>query len=487
MRRGPRWSLAWWLLLSHLAVGAGAVVALLLTGVLDRDLRWQTLNALEAQAHVWSLSIGRQVSTQDRPLSEVAQDLRPDLAQARRRTLVGLQIVDLNANVVASGGAANDTWLGDAAEVRTALSGEIGRSSRPRPSLQPRQDLPLDGPSRFGDVRLFVAVPIVVDDAIVGAVVVSRTPRAQVQALVQIGSPLLWRLLAIAGFAAVVAFTAGHFGSRSFRRLARAARSIAGGTSHPFEWRKLRRSRVSEVAAVAGVVETMGRRLRHRMDGAEAFAGNAAHEFRTPIATLRGTLELMRDDAAMPAEQRERFLANGIAELHRLDALVGGLLDLGRAERLPADETVDLDAILVHLTTPNGVPVDGSAGFVLGNRAALETVVGNLVDNARQHGGAHVEVHAWHNPTQAGFDVIDDGPGIDAASEARLFERFFTTDRSQGVGLGLAVVRGLVHAHGGEIHAHCEPGRTRFSVTLRREETPLAKHGREHLVVESNE
>lgn len=179
--------------------------------------------------------------------------------------------------------------------------------------------------------------------------------------------------------------------------------------------------------------------------------------------------------------------AGSVAELHRLDALVGGLLELGRAERLPADEVVELDAILVRLTTAHGISVSGSAGLVLGNRPALETVVGNLVDNARQHGGTHVEVHTWRNATQAGFDVIDDGPGIDAASEAQLFERFFTTDRSQGVGLGLAVVRGLVRAHGGEIHAHCEPGRTRFSVTLRGEETSLAKHGREHLVVESDE
>ncbi len=453
--------------MSHLGVGMAAVVALLLTGVLDRDLRWQTANALQAQAHAWALAIGHQVERSGRPIDEVASGLASELAHARERTLVGLQVVDHDARVIASAAPASDTSLFDAPEVQAALSGDIGTYARPRDTRWQRGELTLDGPSRFADVRLFVAVPVVVRGEILGAVVVSRTPRAQVQALVQIGSPLVWRLAAIVLFAAIVALTAGHFGGRSFRRLARAARSIASGTPPERELRDLQDSRVAEVGAVAWVVQSMGDRLRARMDGATAFAGNAAHEFRTPIATLRGTLELMRDDPSMPSEQRERFLDNGIAELRRLDSLVGGLLDIGRAERLTTGESFDLDALLRTAAQSHGARLRGTAGVVVANRLALQQVVANLLSNAEQHGGPNVEVRAWRDGTNAGFDVIDDGPGIDPRTQARLFERFFTTDRRSGVGLGLAVVRSLVRAHGGEIEADCAPGRTRMSVSLR--------------------
>ncbi|MEM6989472.1 MAG: ATP-binding protein [Myxococcota bacterium] len=461
-------------------MGLGAVVALLLTGVLDRDLRWQTANALEAQAHAWALAIEADLADGGASLREVARTREPQLSQARARTLAGLQIVDHRATVVASAVPANDASLADDSEVTVALAGEIGRAARPRRSMWSRRGLALDSESRFADVRLFVAVPIRVGTEVVGAVVASRTPRAQVQALVQLGSPLLLRIVAIAIFAALVALTAGYFGSRSFRRLARAARSIASGRTHHHELRHLQRSHVAEVGEVARVVDTMGQRLQRRMDGAEAFAGNAAHEFRTPIATLRGTLELMRDDPAMPAVQRERFLDNGIAELARLDGLVGGLLELGRAQRLRAKETVDLDAILRRLVEHHGARLEGSAGSMRGSAPALETVVANLLDNAVCHGGPNVVVEAWRGEGAHGFDVVDDGPGIDATTLERIFERFFTTDRRGGVGLGLAVVRGLVAAHGGAIRVESEPGCTRFSVVFGPDQTAQAPTSSRH-------
>lgn len=449
-----------------MVVGLGAVFVLLLTGVLDRDLRWQTANALEAQAHAWALAIEGDLAAGHGTLREVA-DLRANqLTQARARTRAGLQVVDHHATVIASASPANDASLAGDREVAAALQGEIGRAARPRRSWWTRDDLALDSESRLADVRLFVAVPVRQGAEVVGAVVASRTPRAQVQALVQLGSPLLWRIVAVAGFAALVALTAGYFGSRSFRRLARAARSIADGCTHQDELRHLQRSHVLEVGEVARVVETMGQRLRLRMDGAEAFAGNAAHEFRTPIATLRGTLELMREDLAMSPSQRERFLDNGIAELARLDGLVGGLLELGRAQRLHAKDAIDLDALLRRLVEPHGAQLEGSAGWMLGSAPALETVAANLLDNAACHGGPNIVVQAWQNAGAHGFAVVDDGPGIGASTLDRIFERFFTTDRRGGVGLGLAIVRGLVEAHGGMIRVESKPGCTRFSVVF---------------------
>lgn len=455
-----------WLLVSHAVVGLAAVVALLLTGVLAEDLRAQTSEALQGQAQTWAMNLAAEAEDTGRSLTEVAQRARPRFAEARERVLIGLQVVDAHANVVASSTPANDRSLRQAPEVRAALAGVVGRHARPRdPGWLARRAL-IDGPSRFGDVRLFVAAPIVVRGSIVGAVVVSRTPRAPVQAVVQMGPPLLWRVAAIALIAILIALTGGYFGSRSFRRLVSVAQSIASGSNDANKLESVRGSRVAEVGALAGAVETMGERLRRRMDGAEAFAGNAAHEFRTPIATLRGTLELLRDDPAMPRMQRERFLDTGISQLRRLDGLVGGLLELGRAQRLAKNDDVDLDALLHRMTEPHGVSVRGRAGSVEGNRAALEVVIGNLLDNAAQHGGPSVGVQAVRTRTEVVIEVFDDGPGICPDSAERLFERFFTTDRQHGVGLGLAVVRGVVQAHGGSIDLNSQPGSTRFVVRL---------------------
>ena len=158
MGRRPQWSLAVWLLVSHVVVGLVAVVALLLTGVLADDLRSQTSHALEGQAQTWAMNLAAEVEDTGRSLTEVAQRARPRFSKARERVLIGLQVVDTEARIVASSVSPNDRSLADAPEVRAALLGAVGRNARPRdPAWITRRAL-LDGPSRFGDVRLFLSL-----------------------------------------------------------------------------------------------------------------------------------------------------------------------------------------------------------------------------------------------------------------------------------------------------------------------------------------
>lgn len=462
----PRWPLALWLLLSHLAVGCCAVVVLLSTGVFDQDLRWQTRNALEAQAQAWALNLADEAMQHGRSLPEVARRAEPRLTEARKRTLAGLQIVDRHGTIVASAGTPTDRSIADAPEVAAALAGKVGEYARPRANARPR-DASLVGPSRFGRVRLFVAVPIVVDEQVVGAVVASRTPRAQVQALARVGSPLLVRVVFIVGFAIVLAFAAAHYGGRSLKALAQGATAIASGAQRSLEVDRATASRVAEVATLCEAVRQMSQRLARRKEEAEGFAGNAAHELRTPLSTLRGTLELLAEEPTMPTGQRERFLTNATAELDRLDALIGGLLALGRARHLQSREELELDPLLARCAARYGVSVRGRAGRVRADRAALETIILNLLENARRYGGPTVVLEAWQDDEWTGFSVLDDGPGLDAHTLGRVFDRFYTTDRDRGVGLGLSVVRELVEVHEGTITAHSRPGRTTFEVTLR--------------------
>ena len=105
------------------------------------------------------------------------------------------------------------------------------------------------------------------------------------------------------------------------------------------------------------------------------------------------------------------------------------------------------------------VTLSGQAAPINGDPAQLGAVIKNLVQNAQLHGGdgVTVRVHAWTEAERTGFDVVDDGVGISAANLPRVFDRFFTTDRAGGTGLGLALVRAIVEQHGGDVDVTSRP------------------------------
>lgn len=461
-----RLSLRAWLLLSYLVVFSLPWIAIIGSGALAHDLRAQTREHLTAQGHLWALRIAAELGRPDAQLAALADALEPDLAASRDRTLCAVQVVDDTGAVLASSSGHRGQILADDPEVAAALEGGIGATARDRPRV--RGNVDYAGPSRFAPIRLFVAVPIERDGTVVGAVVMSRTPREDVQAFVQMGPRLGVALLVVVAFTFAMAMTSGHFGSRSLAELADAARRIAGGSRDRTALLRLEHSRVAEVGALASAVAAMHGQLQARLDYIDEFAGNVAHEFRTPIATLRGTFELLQDDPDMSTEQRERFMANAQAELSRLESLVSGLLALARAERTEASQPVDLVALAGRTAHRHGVRVEGSCRSVLGSARQLESVLDNLIDNATRHAGpdAEVTVRLADVGQWAAIEVVDDGAGIDPADLPRVFDRFFTTDRKHGTGLGLALVRLVARAHGGDVQAHSVPGRTVFTVTL---------------------
>jgi signal transduction histidine kinase len=319
-------------------------------------------------------------------------------------------------------------------------------------------------------VRVFVAVPVVKEGEVLGAVVLSRTPREEWQTFWQMAPRLSGGAVVALLSTIVLSLFAGWRASRSLKLLAAASERIAAGqlgTADTFS--EAQASRIQETALLGAAMAQMASRLRARLAYISEFAGNVSHEFKTPVSSLRGTIELLRDDEQMPPEQRARFLNNALADLDRLSNLVGGLLRLARAEEGGPRETVDLDALIDELLRRHpGLAVSGAAGAVSGVREQLDTLVTNLVQNALRHGGPNVRVERWRTDTQAGVTVEDDGPGIPAAHLPSLFERFYTTDRARGgTGLGLALVKAIAEAHDGGVSVDSEPGRTRFRAWVR--------------------
>lgn len=462
----PRLPLQLWLLASYFLVLSLPLVAVVGTGALAWDLVTQTQEDLEHQGALIAMVAAERMKGKPDGMSEL-------LAEAKAQTLTGIRIVNDRGIVVATSGETLGDDLSDDEEVRAALKGSRGLA------IKPRDPVPLssrssyttrDSKTRHADVRVFVAVPVVKEGEVLGAVVLSRTPREEWQTFWQMAPRLSGGAVVALLSTIVLSLFAGWRASRSLKLLAAASERIAAGqlgTADTFS--EAQASRIQETALLGAAMAQMASRLRARLAYISEFAGNVSHEFKTPVSSLRGTIELLRDDEQMPPEQRARFLNNALADLDRLSNLVGGLLRLARAEEGGPRETVDLDALIDELLRRHpGLAVSGAAGSVSGVREQLDTLVTNLVQNALRHGGPNVRVERWRTDTQAGVTVEDDGPGIPAAHLPSLFERFYTTDRARGgTGLGLALVKAIAEAHDGGVSVDSEPGRTRFRAWVR--------------------
>lgn len=217
---------------------------------------------------------------------------------------------------------------------------------------------------------------------------------------------------------------------------------------------------------------------RHRSEQqVRQFVADASHELRTPLTTIAGYTELARRRGDI--ETSSVALAKVEEEAARMTALVEDLLLLARldAGRPLAREQVDLTRLLLEAVDDARVvspdhrwrivsPDDGEPIEVLGDSHRLHQVVTNLLTNARKYTPAGTTVTVTVRPD--GFDVHDTGPGLPPDLLATAFERFTRGDaarhRSDGVGLGLALVQAIVAAHGGTVSLTSEPGDTRISV-----------------------
>jgi len=206
---------------------------------------------------------------------------------------------------------------------------------------------------------------------------------------------------------------------------------------------------------------------------------NVSHELKTPVAAIRGLLELMEDDS-MPAEDRREFVRLMSAESARLQRLVEEQLQLARLDSggLPLErEPMDLAATIRATARPRAVLaeregvalcVEASSPVPMdGDPARLEQVLLILLDNAARHTppGGTITVQAHVQGADAVMSVSDNGEGIAADAIDSVFDRFYRADAArervdqQGAGLGLAIARGIVRAHGGDITVRSEPGR----------------------------
>ncbi len=323
---------------------------------------------------------------------------------------------------------------------------------------------------------LFLAEPVREQGVVRGAVYVTRSTSPVLQEMHRIRRGLTLVLGVTLALTALLTLLLAWTISRPLERLAHAARRIAagdGGVDVPV-------AGGGEIGELAEAFREMTRKLEARHRYISAFAADVAHEFKSPLTSIRGAAELLAEGAADDLDARRRFLGNIALDAARLDRLVSRLLELSRIDASEESPVyVDLEALVRRAVDRSQGP-DGnvvldyacSVPAILARPADLEAALLNLIDNALKFSPPvrPSKSLCTGSPAKAlsrSRSAID-GPGIPEQQLPRIFERFFTTDADRsGTGLGLAIVNSVVLAHAGTVSVESSLGQgTRFCVRL---------------------
>ncbi len=324
-----------------------------------------------------------------------------------------------------------------------------------------------------GTVR-YLAVPISGSRGVRGVFVVAASltsERDEVEDAVRLAALVLLSVLLIASTLAWV--VAGRV-LAPLRQLSDTARSITESDLS----RRIAVSGHDEIGDLGRTFNAMLDRLEAAFASQRAFVSDASHELRTPITIVRGHLELLGDDP----DERSETVALVTDELDRMSRFVDDLLLLAKSDRddFLRIADVELGALtdeLVEKASALGerdwrLESRGEAVLVADRQRLTQAVIG-LAQNAVEHtvSGESIWLGSDVRHGEARLWVRDAGPGIAPEDQERIFERFARASdsrrRSEGAGLGLAIVRAIADAHGGRVDVSSRPGRgATFTLTI---------------------
>ena len=232
-----------------------------------------------------------------------------------------------------------------------------------------------------------------------------------------------------------------------------------------------------ELKRLADTFDAMLARLDAAFEAQRQFVADASHELRNPLAVIQTNLDVALADPGATRDSLRRAAMVARRASERMARLVDDLLALARLEAPGARrEPVDLGALVAdagdEFAAPaelRGVALERAAppGLTLaGDRDGLKRAVANLLDNAVRFApaGSRVRLAAGREDGWAWIAVADEGPGIPAEHQRRVFDRFYRVDKARsraagGTGLGLAIVREIAQRHGGDVRLFSQPGR----------------------------
>ena len=235
----------------------------------------------------------------------------------------------------------------------------------------------------------------------------------------------------------------------------------------------------NEFTRLTAAFNQMFERLERSFESEKQFTADASHELRTPVSIIKGACEYAKSFEETP-EERAETLEMIYRQSLRMSALITQLLSITRLDQgteLTAMEEVDLSALVKNVARdypPDRLSLELEEGLTLRASAPLLTrLVQNLVDNGFKYGkeNGHVWVETRRTAEEIALSVRDDGVGIPAHQQDKIWQRFYQVDPSRshdrGAGLGLSMVWKIAQAHGGHMTVESVPGLgSRFTLHL---------------------
>ena len=317
-----------------------------------------------------------------------------------------------------------------------------------------------------GDHRRFMLQAIVLPTGQpVGYVVWADSTRRLDDVLATVGAALVFGGGLLVGLAMVIGLSVARRALAPIADVTETARAIS--LSRDFAARVEAAHHGDEVGDLAVAFNEMLQALEQNHHALQRFLGDASHQLRTPLTTVRANLDLAAR-AEVSGEERQAILTDARDEAERMGRLIGDLLSLARAESGARLEfaPVELDAVLVdsvrlqRQTAPHvSMNVESVEPVIVeGDRDRIRELFGILLDNAARYTppGGRVTAALEVRDGRAIVRIADTGIGLDETDRARLFERLYRGTRARemrpsGTGLGLAIARWIVGAHAGTI------------------------------------
>lgn len=381
------------------------------------------------------------------------------LLNTQQVTLAGIRILNKQGVVVAGSGELNMS-MAHIPEVKRALSGKYTSVLRERISDEPPPSIA--SISRGTGIRVFVAFPIINQGEVEGVAYLSRTPQNILKHLYSIKEKVILLGLLLLGLTGLIVLFISSRLSRPIRELIEQTKKVTSGESTTVE--VLKQPGTYELAELSNSFTKMSQTLHERSEYIQKFASHVSHEFKTPLTSMQGSLELLQEHGDdMPEEQRKRFINNLAADTDRLKRLVNRLLEQARADSLQI--TSESSNLLACFKTIKSRYSDANLRFVIDDeaafnldvnipRSAFHSVLSNLCDNSLQHGATQMEISIKKHEKTIELAFKDNGSGISEANQKQIFTPFFTTNRDTGgTGLGLGIVESILKASNGTIES----------------------------------
>jgi signal transduction histidine kinase len=398
-----------------------------------------------------------------------------NLQEISQETGTYIFLLDGEGNVIKQATPDDNSWTPPSKLDITQLSGNGSVSNR---GIYTAPD---------GEKFIFVARPVAglfrLPGAYSPAALVLVVPRSQALAIwSDFAKPFLWAGLVALAVSIVIAVVLARSVYVPVRRVTNAAEEIARGNYE----QKVPVAGPEEVKGLAQSFNQMSRQVKHSQQMLRDFVADVSHELRSPLTSIKGFAQAMVDGTAKGKEAQLKAATVIEDESKRMMRLVEELLEFSRLESgqiTMAKEPVDVKELLEQCyeiflmrAEEKGVTLKKdleSLPPVTGDIDRLEQVFSNLLDNALKHtpDDGDVSITARHNnPNFIEVSIADTGPGIPAEQMRHIFERFYRADASAGkagAGLGLAIARQIVLAHGGDINAKSKLGKgTEFTIKL---------------------